>query len=62
MFFEVFLSKTSNESTDFDDSQVVHDSQVFDDPKVISNGSMYFDNPKFYGYISILDGFVLLPA
>ena len=47
---------------DFDDPQVVHDSQVFDEPKVISNGSMYFDNPKVCGYISILDGFVLLAA
>ena len=46
-----FLSKTSNESTDFDDPQVVHEFQVFDDTKVISNGSMYFDNPKVSGYI-----------
>ena len=57
-----FLSKTSNDSTDFDDPQVVHDSQFFDDPKVILNGSMDFDNSKVYGYKSILDGFVLLAA
>ena len=62
VLWSFFLSKTSNESTDFDDPQVVHDSQFFDDPKLNSNGSMDFDNSKVYGYISILDGFVLLAA
>ena len=36
-----------------------YDPQVFDDPKVISNGSIDFENPKVYGEPSILDGLVI---
>ena len=30
-----------------------YDPQVFDDPKVISNGSIDFENPKVYGDTNI---------
>ena len=34
---------------EFDDTKVFNDPQVFEYPKVISNGSMDLDNPKVYG-------------
>jgi len=42
----------------FDDPKVFNVSQVFNDPKGISIGSMNFDNPKVYGDSSNFDGLV----
>ena len=45
---------------DFNDPKKFDDSQVFNDLKVISIGSMDFDNPKVYGDTFISDGLVYL--
>ena len=42
------------------DPKKFDDSQVFDDLKEISIGSMDFDNPKLYGDTSIFNGLVLI--
>ena len=48
----------SNESMDFREMKEFNDSQVFNDPKEISIGSMNFDNPEVYSDTSIFDGLV----
>ena len=54
------MNVISNQFVDFDDPKEFNDSQVFDDPKGISIGSMDFGNSKVYGDTSISDGLVCL--
>ena len=52
------MNVISNQFVDFDDPKEFNDSQVFDDPKGISIGSMDFDNPKVYDDTCIFNGLV----